>query len=199
MQRGKVSHCSSHHSDFHLGPILHAGLVHFGSAFHHDTVHTGRATQGNGTTDKVNFGTQCSKFCCQGITHFPAGAVADEAHRIDGFVRRTGGDQHRLVHQILRSTESDGQFEDAFGFHHPTGAAESTGQFTIFRESDIAAMIEHGLHICLGCRIFPHVDIHRRGQQNRATPAEINGSEQVIASAVRELGKGVGGKGRYDE
>ena len=58
-------------------------------------------SQRDRSADQSHFGTSLHSSFCQGISHFAGGMIGDKAHRINGFLSRTGGDQYFFAGQIF--------------------------------------------------------------------------------------------------
>ena len=62
---------------------------------------------------------------------------------------------------------------------------------------DDGAAAAQGSHILGRCGVFPHLGVHRRGEQHRAARRQQRVREQVVGEAVRRAGEQIGG-GRRD-
>ena len=137
---------------------------------------------------------QCDARACllrrtrQGESHFSAGTVGDASHRINGFVRRPGCDQHRLSGQDFgRKMRRHGLVERPRLQHAPV-AHFAAGLLTMAHAQHLRAV---GLHLCqiaLGGRVAPHFTVHGRGNQQGHTPRprQAGQAHQLIGAPQRQ-------------
>ena len=136
----------------------------------------------------------------QGVAHFAAGAVADEANRIEGLARAAGGDQNDFASQIVAAAQrGEHRVGDGLRLGHAAGADHAAGQIAGSGLDDAHAALAQHFKIGLGGRMVPHVDVHGRSNHDRRSGGEIQRGEKVVGDAVSELGQDVGGSGSDDE
>ena len=73
----------------------------------------------------------------------------------------------------------------------------AAGQITLVGRNDAHAARAQRLDIFLRRGMVPHVDVHRRSDDDGRSRREIQGGQEIVGDASREFGQGVGG-GRGD-
>ena len=134
------------------------------------------------------------------VAHFAAGAVAEEADRVDGFASASGGDEDDFAGEIVGVVEDfEGGANDLVVFGEPSAADHAAGEIAAAGRDDPHAALLEGLKIGLGCGMLPHVDVHRRGDDHGRLGGEIEGGQKIVGDAVGEFGEDVGRGGSDDE
>ena len=108
------------------------------------------------------------------VAHFAAGAITQEADRIDGFASSSSGDKDDFSGEVVGVVENfEGGANDLIVFGEAAAADHAAGEIAAAGRDDPHAALLEGLKICLGCGVFPHVDVHRRGDDHRRLGGEI--------------------------
>src|SRR5690606_34316604 len=88
-----------------------------------------------------------------------------------------------------KTTSKD--FKNIFGFGQSAIPRQSTRQLTISgRDDDMLIRLQQG-YIFDGCRMLPHIQIHRRSNEHRAFGRKITRCQQIIAKPLAKFCKGI--------
>ena len=117
-------------------------------------------------------------------SHLPGAAIADEAHGIDSFTRRPGGEQHALAGE--RTAWREG-VRDMCGqlrrLEHAAGSHFTAGLVALARSPDMyAARLQRG-DIGLRRGIRPHHAIHRGRERDGRSGGETQRRQQIVRLA----------------
>ena len=118
-RRGDKNVCGAHLAQHHL--------VHLLRAAHVDTRHAIRRCQGDWPADQRNLSTCVVCGTRHREPHLARTTVADEAHRVDGFLGRARSDQHPASAQRARFKQFGERRHQGVGFQHTPGASFATG------------------------------------------------------------------------
>ena len=136
----------------------------------------------------------------QGVAHATAGAIGEIAHGIDLFASGAGGDQHGFARKILRCAESfQHGGDDGFILCQASRAGHAAGQISRAGFDDLHAALAQNLQIRLRRRMIPHVDVHRRSDDDGRGGREIERGQEIAGNALREVRENVGGGGSDDQ
>jgi hypothetical protein len=101
-----VANGRRHDDDARSLPAIEHRRAHLMRSFNQDRLSRRWRRERRGPADENHLRAATQRRFCQSVTHLAAGAVANVAHRIHGFVRRSGGNQDRLAREILRDAEA---------------------------------------------------------------------------------------------
>ena len=136
----------------------------------------------------------------EGVAHFAAGTIAEEADGIEGFAGASGGDEHDFAGEIVATAEGvEHGVGDGFGFGHAAGADHAAGELAGAGLDDAHAALAQDFKVGLGGRMIPHVHVHGGSDEDGRGGGEVHGGEEIVGDAVGELGEDVGGGGSDDE
>ena len=193
--RGRHDHrvCRGRLGQHHLAELLRAL-----DPTHGDPRRSGQ----RGRADQDHLGAAGCGGAGQGVALPAAGAVAQEADRVQVLAGAPGADHDATADEVLGGPGQDraahrgdlgrlrqaplagvGAGEPALGgfeHEHPSRA----------QERDVGP----------GGGVLPHLGVHRRGHHDRAARSQQDVGEQVVGQAMRGAGQQVGGGGRdHDE
>ena len=132
-------------------------------------------------------------------SHAPARPVADEAHRIDVFVGRPGGDQDAPAAQrtvAARSMASAAATISSGSARRPF-ADPAAGQIALARLDEPHAARGQRIEIPPHGLVREHLRVHRRRHQHRRPRRRVQRRQEIVGDAVGELADDVRG-GRRD-
>jgi hypothetical protein len=78
------------------------------------------------------------------------------------------------------------------GFEHPPQPGLATGLVTTARPEDVHAVAAQRRDVAAGRRVFPHLAVHRRCDQQGAVARQRQRAQQVVGEAIRQLGQEIG-------
>ena len=126
-----------------------------------------RWTQRGLAGDQDDAGTAARRRFGQRIAHLAAGAIAEEAHRIDCFPRAAGRDQDSFAGKVMAIVQLlEHRLHDGLRIGQPAGAYHATSQVTIGRRDDAHATIFERRHIGAGGSMLPHIHVHGRSHND---------------------------------
>ena len=126
-----------------------------------------------------DFGTTALRGFSEGIAHFSAGPIADEADWVQGLAGSASGDEHDFAGEVVTAAESDeGGVGDGVGLGHAAGAHHAAGEIAGSRVNDTDAALPEDLEIGL-CGGVPHVHVHRGGDKDARGGGEIHGGKEI--------------------
>ena len=197
--RGVVGHGSGLENKVGLpGPGGHLPIQVGGGHDGHG-VHKGRRLQRGGAGDQGHLRAPPRGHTGQRIAHFARGVVGEVAHRVQGFLRRTGGDQHPFAGKVVG--QGDG-VEDMLQQQLRLGQLAcphcAAGQPSAGRVDDLPAVSAQKVQIVLGHLIFVHIGVHGRGDELGAAAGQHRGGQHIVRNAVGQFGAHIGG-GRGDD
>ncbi len=185
--------------------MIHHRLAHFDRGLHLNHFHPARRGQIHRTGNQHHARAPRRGLFGQRVSHLAAGPVGDVAHRVQRLLRRSGGDQHRLAFQILRTASLDldqlrgdrlprSSLRGSASLPGPTmpqASAPSSGSTITWPRSRRIAQI------LLRRRMIPHVRVHRRRQHHGSGERQIDGGQKIVGEPVREFREQIRG-GRRD-
>ena len=128
------------------------------------------------------------------------GMVGEIAHRIDRLARRAAGDEGTLAGEALIGREEPcDRGEDLGRLGHAAKPDLAAGQLAGAGADAQDAARGEGREVGLGCRVGPHLRVHRRGDQHRFVRGEKRRRGEVVGHARRHPGDQVGGRRRNDD
>ncbi len=145
-------------------------------------------------------GAASSCFLCEGDAHPPRGAVTEETDSVEGLTGTACADEHATAcERIGLSEQLAAAPEDLRGLRQPADAPFTFGGVPFLGADEQRAAGPKGLDVRLGCRVFPHARIHRRGEQHRTAVSEGCLGDVIVRKPVCDLGQGVCGERRNHE
>jgi hypothetical protein len=99
--------------------------------------------------------------------------------------------------EILRTAPSASRTAATIGFvlGKAAGAGHATSQVSGAGFDDLHAALAKKFQIRLGRRMIPHVDVHRRSNDNRSGRGEIKRGKEVAGNALREMRQNISSGG----
>ena len=88
---------------------------------------------------------------------------------------------------------------DGFDIGEAAGAGHAAGEVAAAGLDDGDAALAQDLDVGAGCRMAPHVYVHRRGDDDGRGGGEEHGGEEVVGEAVGHLGQHMRRCGRDDD
>ena len=95
--------------------------------------------------------------------------------------------------------DAEDGFDDGAVFGETAGADHATGKIAAVRGDDADVASGEDFKIGLGRGVVPHIDVHRRSNDDGRGGGEDHGGEEVVGEAVGHFGEDVGGGGGDDE
>ena len=89
--------------------------------------------------------------------------------------------------------------DDLFLAGEAAGAGHAAGEVAFVGIDDVHSARAQHLDIFLRRRVIPHVDVHRRRDDDRRGGGEIQRGQKIVGDAAREFGEDVGGGGRDEQ
>ena len=131
---------------------------------------------------------------------FPRRSVRDEAHRIEGFPRATGADDHPGTVQVaLRGAAQS--FEDTLDddarVGQPPLARVAARKPPALGRDDLDAPALEGGQVVPNRGVLPHLGVHGRAQDHRRPRRQQRGTQEIVGEPGGVAGDGVRG-GRHD-
>src|SRR5579863_200862 len=183
-----------------LGQQFEHRIAHFFCGLDTSDFGCPRRRKGCRSTHQQHTRTTSRRGLSQGITHAPAGTVAEIANRIDLFTCRAGGDQNRLAVQVLgHAKRLQHHGNDSFVFGQPPGACHPARQIARARFDDLHTALAKDFQIRQRGRVIPHVDVHGGGNHYGRGGREIERSQEVVRNALREVRHYISRGGRYEQ
>jgi hypothetical protein len=180
------------------GLAAHRG-VHRARVDHRDHLDAERRRERHWTLDQRHLGAAQPGRAGDGVAHPARRAVADEAHRIERLVGRPGGDHERAAGEVLRREDEAGRLDDVGRLGQPPGPGPAAGEEAVARPDHLRPDgVDQAADVRLGERVAPHVDVHRRGEQERRPGREEDGGHRVVRHAGGHAGEEVGRGGGDD-
>ena len=160
----------------------------------------------HGAGDKRHLCSQCNRCFGQGIALFAGRPVGNVAHRIDGLVRRPGGDddlaaRERAVRQtrLVAAIKALDGGKDVCRFAHPPGPELAAGHVALFGPREQHAILLQRGDVSLGRTVLPHAHVHGRRDQHRLVGGHQRSRGKIIGKTCRHLGHQVGGGRRHND
>ena len=178
---------------------FHDFCVHFERADDIDAGNAGRRGQGDRAADERDGGARSARSAGDGKAHAAAGQIGDAAHRVDGFERGTGRQQHMFASKMLGLEMYDDRFQDFRGFQHAPLAGFSARLFAGGGAENRHAVCAQCGDIALCGRFSPHFTVHRRGDEERAVACQRQGRQQIVGEAVSGFRQVIGRGGRDEQ
>ena len=175
---------------------LNAGH-HFSGADDGDEGAAHRWFQAGLARNKRDIGASIERSARYRIAHLAGAGIGNAAHGVDGLIGWAGGnDNFQTGEQFCLKAAVQG-IKQVVGFEHAAKADFATGLFTAVRAKQGDAVFAQLSGVALGGRRFPHLPVHGWRQQQRAVACQAQGGQQVVSTAMRQLGKEVSRSGRY--
>lgn len=190
MRGPEVGDRGGHHQHVGLRGALGHRVAQLGRGADVDDLDTGGIDQPGGVPgDQGDLGAALGRHPRHGIALLARAAVADEAHRVDRFAGAAGGDQHLAAGEVVGQRvvafqQQVGQGGDLLGFGQPARPAVRPGEAPGGGlEHHRAPPAQRG-HVVDGGRVQPHLGVHGRREQHRASGGEQRGGQQIVGPAV---------------
>ena len=159
----------SHDDEAGLLPAIEHRGAHLLRGLDEDGLGRGRRLQRGRPAHQDDLRSATQRSFGERVSHLAAGAIAEIAHRIDGLVGRSGGDEHGLAREVLRDAEAlQRGRDDLFRFGQTSRADHAAGQISAARLDDGHAATAQDFQIRLRRRMLPHVDVHGGRDDHRA-------------------------------
>src|ERR1043166_5481580 len=150
------------------------GGQHFGGGAHVHTSYTGGNCQIGGAADERDFGAALCGSFGHGVAHAFRRTGGEKAHRVDGFLSGTGGEQNVLPFEIATKAEHFAyRGHDGVLSGEAAGAGHATGEITFIGADDVNAAAAQTFQIFLRGGMIPHVDVHGGGDHYGRGGGEI--------------------------
>ena len=134
------------------------------------------------------------------IAHLAGGAIREKAHGIEIFTGGAGGDDDGLAFEIAaKSQHLADLFDDGIGGGEAARARHSAGEIAFVGVHDVDAARAKLLQILLRGGMLPHVDVHRRSNDDRSFRGEIQCRKEIARDALREVGEDIGSSRRNEQ
>ena len=134
------------------------------------------------------------------ITHAPAGAVRQIAHRINLFPRRPRCDQYGTSREILRCTQRfQNRVDDRLVRSQSPRANHAAGQISAAGLDNANAAGAQCCHIGLRRGVLPHVDVHGWSYNCRGLGGEKCSGQEIRSQTAGKLGQNIGCRGNDHE
>ena len=123
------------------GGLVHAAEdsgAHFVCRDDGDDFAVRRRTQRSGRGDQNDARAAALGSFGEGISHFAAGAVAEEADRVESFAGASGGDEHGFAGKIVAVVQnSEDGFHDGGRVGEPSAAGHAAGEVSAVGRDDV--------------------------------------------------------------
>ena len=131
----------------------------------------------------------------------PAGAVAEEADRVERLARPARRDEDALARERARRPPEElaAARDDRLRLGHPARADLALGELAALGADELDAPRAQRLDVRLRRRVLPHAHVHRGRDEDRAAEGERGLGQDVVGEAVRELRERVRRERRDDE
>ena len=160
-----------------------------------------RLRQGDVGGDQGDLGAAPGRGGGEGDAHAAAGAVADEADRVDRLAGAAGGDQdpQAVPGALARRQRRLDPGQQALGVGQAAAAElAARGELALVGLDHLDPALAQRRQVRLGRRVGVHAVVHRRRDQARRRAGEEGGGEHRVGDAGGELGDRVG-RGRRDQ
>ena len=135
----------------------------------------------------------------EGDAHAAAGAVAEEAHRVERLAGAAGGDQHAAAGERAGGAQQlDDGGVDVGGRGQTADAGLALRQLAVLGADDHRATRSQQLDRGLRGGVLPHADVHRRRDHEAAGQRQRRLGQHVVGQPVGQLRERVGGARRDD-
>ena len=152
----------------------------------------GRLNRGR-STDECDLRSAKHGHLRDGIAHLAGGVIREIAHRVQGFLRRAGGDEQLLSGEVLRTGDFPKDVLEQLGrLRHLTGTGVATGEVAAGRGNHFIAEGLQLPEIILHDRILVHGGVHRRRDDLVAATGHDRGGEHIIREAICDLADDIG-------
>ena len=129
-----------------------------------------------GTGDQGDLGPAGGGGLCDGVAHLAGGVVGEVAHRVQGLLGGTGGDQHpQAFHVLFVGQGVEDTFQQILRLGHLALAHRAAGQMAAGRLHDLPAVAAEGGQVILGHRVFIHLGVHGGGGDFGAVAGQNGG------------------------
>ena len=123
--------------------------------------------------------------------------VAEEAHRVDGFVGRAAGDEHTQAGQRTgpgRVQDVGDSGHDLRHLRHPAEPAFALRQRAVIGADEAHAVGFQPRAVACRSGVKPHPRVHRGRGEHRLVGGEQRRCRQIVGDAVRHLGHNIAGR-----
>ena len=194
-RRAEVGRGGGHQQDVGGGELGRGGRGQLLGGLDVDAAHAGGLRQGDVGGDQGHLGAAAGGGGGEGDAHAAAGAVADEADRVDRLAGAAGGDQHpQAVPGPLAARQrrlDPGQ--QALGVGQAAAAVlAARGELALVGLDHLDPALAQGRQVRLGRRVGVHAVVHRRRHQARRRAGEEGGGQHRVGDAGGQLGDRVG-------
>ena len=198
--RAIVGHRSGLDHDGSLQEELQDGSAHLIGGLDSRDLGGVRGHDGGRPGDQQDAGTAPERGLGKRVTHATAGAVRDVAHWIDFLASRAGRNQNSFAGQVLRSAQSLHDCgHNAFVGGEASRANHAACEVAAVGFDDLHAALAQNFKIGLGGRMIPHVDVHRRSDDDGCGGREVERGQEITGNPLRKLRQYVGGRRRDHE
>ena len=102
--------------------------------------------------------------------------------------------------QIVAAMElAQHRFDDGFRLGQPAVPDHATSERAFVRRHNPYPATFQNLHVGPRGRMLPHIDVHRRSNNDRRAGGQKQGGQEVVGQAVSELCQDVRGRRRHDQ
>ena len=183
----------------HAGPRHHR-LVHLRCGADAHEFSDRRRLERRGAGDQRDFGAAMNGLGRNREPHLAAGTVADEAHRIEVFKGRPGGDQDALSAQRpCGAKHRFGGRDDLVGLRKPALSNPAARQVALARLDEPHAARGERVEILPDRLVREHLRVHRRRDEHRRPRGGIQRRQEIVGDPVRELADDIRRGGRDEQ
>src|SRR5207253_4425265 len=142
-----------------------------------------------------------------GVAHLPRRPVPDESDGVDRLPGAAGRHQHPPAGEVAdlpgaggaAGQQGGGRLNDAGGVGQPPGAHVAAGQSAGLGLDDLyTAAAQHG-QVVLHGGVFPHLGVHRRGDEDGGPGGQQRRRQQVVGDAGGVVADDPGGGRRHHD
>src|SRR3984957_16377733 len=175
-------------------------MMHFFGRAHRHPIHAVRNFQICRTTyqDDASASTICPLRPV--VTHFSGRAIGEEAHRINILTSGASRNENRLASEIVTQPQHLANFLcDGLGGSETSRTDHSARQVAFVGIDDMNAAFAQNREVALRGGVVPHVDVHRRRNDNRSFGGEVKGREKIFRDTVCEFAENVSSSRRNEQ
>ena len=148
--------------------------------------------QSSRPADKDHSRSAALRGLCQRVAHLAAGAVSQEAHRVESFTSAAGSDQHNLAGQVMTASErTQHRVCDCIGLCHSAHAHHATGEVARAWVHDQHASLPQDFQVGLSRGMIPHVHVHCRSHKHRRGSCQVHRGQEIVGNAMSKLGQNI--------
>ena len=194
-----VSHRSGFNHQSGFGHSLEHSLAHLVGGHDLDEFTVCGRMQGRRAADENDFCAAALRGFGQRVTHFAAGAVAEETNGVKGLARAAGGDENNFSCQVMTAAERiEHRVGNGLRLGHAACADHAAGQIACAWFNNADAALTQRFKVGLRGWVVPHIHVHRGSHQDRRLCGQVHCGEEVVGDAVGEFGQDVG-RGRSND